>query len=176
MRQPASGNPSSTAVDREWTFKMTADTQFYLDDFQVGQRFTTASHQLTAEAIIKFASEFDPQPFHTDPEAAKDTFFGSLVASGWHTAAVSMRLMVQTGIPIAGGWIGAGGTIEWPRPVHPGDTLRVEIEVTEVRVSKSRPNRGMVAIRGTTRNQRGETVEVVTAKLIVFRRLPTANR
>lgn len=149
---------------------MKGENQFYLDDFQVGQRFTTGSHQLDEQQIVSFAREFDPQPFHTDPVAALDTFFGGLVASGWHTAAVSMRLMVQTGIPIAGGWIGAGGTIDWLRPVRPGDTLQVEIDVTEVRVSKSRPTRGMVHIRGTTRNQRDEDVQVLTAKLVVPRR------
>ncbi len=115
----------------------------------------------------RLCANFDPQPFHTDPEAAKHSLFGSLVASGWHTAAISMRLMVESGLPIAGGLIGAGGSIDWPRPTRPGDILQVEIEVVEVRPSRSRPDRGLVTIRSQTRNQRGEIVQILTAKLVV---------
>jgi len=111
----------------------------YLEDIFVGQRFVTGSHTLTAEAIKAYARDFDPQPFHTDEEAAKDTFFKGLAASGWHTAAITMRLQIESGPPVAGGMIGAGGEISWRRPTRPGDELHVESEVKEVTPSKSRP-------------------------------------
>ena len=99
--------------------------RLYLDDLHVGQRFTSATHRMTAEAIKQFAAQFDPQPFHLDEEAAAASMFGGLAASGWHTAAVTMRLLVEGGAPIAGGVIGAGGEIAWPRPTRPGDELQV---------------------------------------------------
>ena len=102
--------------------------ELYLEDFAVGQRFISATHQLDAEQIKAFATRFDPQPFHTDDVAAQDSFFKGLAASGWHTAAITMSLLVKSGMPIAGGLIGAGGEIEWPRPTRPGDTLTVESE------------------------------------------------
>ena len=142
----------------------------YLDDMQVGQRFTSGTYLLDEAQIIAFAKQFDPQPFHTDPEAAKGTFFDELVASGWHTAAITMKLMVETGLPIAGGIIGGGGEISWPRPTRPGSILHVESEVLELKQSKSRPDRGMAIIRNETKNQAGETVQVMTAKLVVPRR------
>ena len=142
----------------------------YLDDMQVGQRFISSTHLLDEAQIIAFAKQFDPQPFHTDPEAAKSTFFEGLVASGWHTAAITMKLMVETGLPIAGGIIGGGGEISWPRPTRPGSILHVESEVLELKQSKSRPDRGMAIIRNETKNQAGETVQVMTAKLVVPRR------
>jgi acyl dehydratase len=100
------------------------DQRLYLDDFHVGQRFTSATHVIDAAQIKAFARQFDPQPFHLDEEAAKGTLFGGLVASGWHTAAVTMRLQVESGLPIAGGIIGIGGEMSWPRPTRPGDVLR----------------------------------------------------
>lgn len=142
----------------------------YLDDLSVGQKFMSGTHRLEPDEIVRFASEFDPQPFHTDPEAAKATFFGGLAASGWHTAATTMRLLVDGGLPIAGGVIGAGGQIEWPRATRPGDTLSVESEVLEIVPSRSRPDRGMVTMRSETRNQDGDVVQVFTSKVIVFRR------
>ena len=144
--------------------------RLYLDDIKVGQRFSTGSHAIDEAQIIAFASQFDPQPFHTDPEAAKGTFFKGLVASGWHTAAITMRLLVTSGIPLAGGIIGAGGTVKWPNATRPGDVLTVYGEVTEVRPSQSRPERGTIAISAETRNQRGEVVQAFTATLIVPRR------
>jgi acyl dehydratase len=146
------------------------EERYYLDDLQVGQRFTSAAHALDAEQITRFAKEFDPQPFHLDDEAAKGTLFAGLAASGWHTAAITMRLLVDGGAPIAGGVVGAGGEIGWPRPTRPGDILQVESEVLEVTPSRSRPDRGMVTLRSETRNQRGEVVQVLTAKLVVPRR------
>jgi acyl dehydratase len=143
----------------------------YFDDLKVGQRFTSASHLLDAEQIINFAKEFDPQPFHTDPIAAKDTFFHELVASGWHTAAITMRLMVESGIHVSGGLIGAGCEVSWPMPTRPGSILHVEIVVIDLRPSRSRPDRGMATIRSETRNQFGETVQVLVAKVVVPRRV-----
>jgi acyl dehydratase len=113
---------------------------------------------------------FDPQPFHTDREAGKETVFGGLAASGWHTAAITMRLQVDGGLPIAGGLVGLGGEVAWPTPTRPGDVLRVESEVVEVVPSSSRPERGTVTVRSETRNQRGEVVQRTTAKLLVPRR------
>src|SRR5919108_332481 len=125
----------------------------------------------TPNAEIKaFASQFDPQPFHLDDEIAKTTMFGGLIASGWHTAAITMRLLVGGGAPLAGGIICAGGEISWPRPTHPGDMLRVESEVLEVKPSRSRPDSGIVIVRSETRNHRDEIVQILTAKLVVPRR------
>ncbi len=150
------------------------DTQgyLYLDDLRVGQRFSSGTQQITAAEITEFAARFDPQPFHLDEAAARDSLFGGLAASGWHTASISMRLNVAGGLPIAGGIIGGGAQIEWPKPTRPGDILRVENEVIEVRPSQSRPDRGMVTVRGETRNQREEVVQILTAKLVVPRRPP----
>ena len=142
----------------------------YLEDIFVGQRFVTGTQTLTAEAIKNFARDYDPQPFHTDEAAAKDTFFGGLAASGWHTAAVTMRLQIDSGPPIAGGMIGAGGELSWPRATRPGDILHVESEVMEVTPSKSKPERGFVTLKSETKNQRGEVVQLFIVKLLVWRR------
>lgn len=141
----------------------------YLEDLSVGQTFTSATHLLDAEQIVKFASEFDPQFFHTDEEAAKDSFFGGLAASGWHVASLTMRLLVGM-FPAGGGMIGAGVEISWPQPTRPGDVLQVFTEVTEIRPSRSKPDRGMVTLRNETRNQNGEVLQVLTSKQLVFRR------
>lgn len=142
----------------------------YLDDLHVGQRFSSASHAIDEAQIKAFARQFDPQPFHLDDEAAKSTLFGGLAASGWHTAAITMRLLVKTGLPLANGIIGSGGEIGWPRPTRPGDVLSVVSEIEEVIPSRSRPDRGMIRIRSETRNQRDEVVQVLMARLVVFRR------
>ncbi len=142
----------------------------YLDDLHVGQRFTSAAQAIDAEQIKAFARQFDPQPFHLDEHAAKETFFGGLAASGWHVAAVTMKLLVTGGAPIAGGVIGAGGEFAWPKPTRPGDVLQVTSEVLEITPSRSRPNRGMVTMSSETRNQHGDVVQVLTAKLVVPRR------
>ena len=125
---------------------------------------------MDAAQIRTFAREFDPQPFHLDEGAAERSLFAGLVASGWHTAAVTMRLLVEGGAPIAGGIIGVGGEIEWPKPTRAGDTLQVHCEVMSIVPSRSRPDRGIVTIRSETRNQRGETVQVFVGKLMVPRR------
>ena len=144
--------------------------RLFLDDLAVGQKFVSGRHALTADEITAFAASFDPQPFHLDDDAARSTLFAGLAASGWHTAAVTMRLLVGGGAPLAGGIIGAGGEIEWPRPTRPGDVLQVESEVLDIVPSRSKPDRGMVRLRSETRNQNGETVQVLTARLIVPRR------
>ncbi|HEY9086039.1 MAG TPA: MaoC family dehydratase [Candidatus Tyrphobacter sp.] len=142
----------------------------YLEDIDVGQRFTTASHAIDEAQIKAFAAQFDPQPFHLDADAAKNSLFGGLVASGWHTAAITMKLLVTSGARLANGTIGAGGEISWPGPTRPGDVLRVESEVLEVTPSRSKPDRGIVTMRSETRNQRDEVVQVLTAKLVIPRR------
>jgi acyl dehydratase len=151
------------------------NVRYYLEDLSVGQRFTSGSRAIDAEQIKAFAREFDPQPFHLDDEAAKRTLFGGLAASGWHTMAITMRLMVDSGLPLAGGILGAGGEINWPKPTRPGDTLHVVSTVEEVTPSRSRPERGMVRVRSETRNQHDEVVQVLIAKLVVPRRVPAAS-
>lgn len=144
--------------------------ELYLEDFAVGQRFTSASHTVDADQIKDFASRFDPQPFHLDEAAAQASFFQGLAASGWHTAAITMSLLVKSGMPIAGGLIGAGGEITWPRPVRAGDTLHVESEVLAVTPSRSRSERGMILLRSETKNQRGEAVQILTSKMLVWKK------
>jgi acyl dehydratase len=123
------------------------------------------------EAQIKeFAAQFDPQPFHLDGEAAKATLFGGLAASGWHTAAITMKLLVESGLPLSGGIIGSGGEISWPKPARPDDTLTVFSEIEDVIPSRSRPDRGMIRVRSETRNQHGQIVQILVAKLVVPRR------
>lgn len=143
---------------------------FYLDDLEVGQRFTSGSLTVTEAEIKAFAAQFDPQPFHLDRRAAEESVFGELVASGWHTASLSMRLLVEGELRIAGGLIGMSGEISWPRPTRPGDVLSVETEVLEVVPSKSRPDRGIATVRSTTLNQHGEPVQIATFKLMIPRR------
>lgn len=141
----------------------------YLDDLFIGQTFETGSQTLDAEHIKAFAAEFDPQPFHLDEEAAQASLFGGLAASGWNVAAVTMRLMVEAQT-IAGGLIGAGVEIKWPRPTRPGDTLRVISEVVEITPSRSRPDRGMVLMRSNTFNQSDEIVQTMMSRMVVPRR------
>ncbi len=142
----------------------------YLDDLRVGHRFASGEYRLDEQQILEFARQFDPQPFHLDPEAAKQTLFKGLVASGWHTAAISMRLLVQA-LPIAGGIVGAGGEIVWPRPTRPGDTLHVESEIVDLKPSRSHTGSGMATLRSETHNQHGEIVQVLTAKLVIARKV-----
>jgi len=144
-------------------------TTVYLDDLTVGQTFVSAEHQLDVEQVVAFARQFDPQPFHLDDAAAKQTFFKGLVASGWHTAAITMKLLVSGGAPIAGGVIGAGVEIEWPRPTQPNDRLHAESEIIDIRPSRSKPDRGLVMLRTTTINQNGDAVQVLTSRLVVPR-------
>jgi acyl dehydratase len=143
----------------------------FFEDFAVGQRFRSGSIEVTAERIKSFGAEFDPQPFHVDEEAAEQTFFAGLAASGWHTAAIVMRLIVESDLHPAGGTIGGGvEDLRWPRATRPGDVLHVEGEVLEVRASRSRPDLGIVKIRATALNQNGEPVQISTPVLMVKRR------
>jgi acyl dehydratase len=145
----------------------------YLEDFAVGQTFGSGRLRITEPQIKAFAAEFDPQPFHLDEAAAQQTFFQGLAASGWHTAAVTMRLLVESELKPVGGVIGAGfEEFRWPKPVRPGDELHIESEVLDVRPSRSRPNQGLVKLRTRTLNQNNETVQVQIANLVVPRRPP----
>jgi len=144
--------------------------QLYLDDLHVGQRFTSESYLMEAARIKEFAAEFDPQPFHLDQVAAEASVFRGLAASGWHTAAVAMRLLVAGGLPFANGIVGLGGDIAWPKPTRPGDTLQVESEIIEITPSRSKPQQGIVTVRSTMFNQDREAVYLLTAKLLVLRR------
>ncbi len=147
-------------------------TDLYLDDLQPGQKFRgKTATVIDSEAIKAFARQFDPQPFHLDEAAARTTLFAGLVASGWHTMALTMRLLVDGGPPIAGGIIGGGvDELRWPKPVRPGDRLRIESEVMEVRPSRSRPEQGLVKLKTTTLNQNDEAVLMFIGNLIVPRR------
>ena len=142
----------------------------YLDDLAVGRKYATGMVTVSVEGSRAFAAEFDPQPFHLDEAAARASVFGRLAASGWYTASLTMRLLVDGELDIAGGLIGMGAEIQWPRPVFPGDTLRVESEVLDVRVSESKPDRGIVTVRNQTLNQHGEPVQVAVVKMLVPRR------
>ncbi|HEY3517666.1 MAG TPA: MaoC family dehydratase [Gammaproteobacteria bacterium] len=142
----------------------------YLDDLAVGRKFATGTVTLTLEGCKAFAAEFDPQPFHLDEAAARQSVFGRIAASGWYTASLTMRLLVDGEMTIAGGLIGLGGDITWPRPTYPGDTLRVETEVLAIRVSESKPDRGVVTARNQTLNQRGEPVQIAVVRMLVPRR------
>ena len=149
----------------------------YLEDFAVGQKFGSATLRVEEEQVKRFAAEFDPQPFHLDEAAARATLFGGLAASGWHTAAMTMKLLVASDLKPAGGIIGAGfDEFRWPTPVRPGDELRVESEILEVRPSKSRPDIGVVKVRTTTYNQKGEAVQVNVGNLMVPRRNAGSGR
>ncbi len=145
-------------------------TALYLEDLHVGQRFTSGLYHMDESGIKAFAAEFDPQPFHLDEAAAQTSIFRGLSASGWHTAAVAMRLLVTGGLPLAIGIIGLDGELAWPKPTRPGDTLRMESEILEILPSRSKPNQGVVKVRSTALNQHGEPVYVFTAKVLVFKR------
>jgi acyl dehydratase len=144
----------------------------YFEDFVVGQVHKPSGRvRVEKDEIIAFAKQFDPQPFHLDEEAARKSIFGRLVASGWHTAALTMRLIAGSEYRAATGTIGLGFEgLRWPIPVHPGDELRIESEVLEMRTSKSRPDRGLLKIRTRTFNQDGEVVQELIANAMVPRR------
>ena len=145
----------------------------YFEDLKLGDTFGTPEHTVTAEEIVAFARQYDPQSFHTDAVAAKASLFGQLVASGWHTAAISMSLMVRGEMKLDGGVIGRGvDQLRWPRPTLPGDTLRVEMTVREIDPEPSRTGRGRVKLSCRTLNQNGDPVQEMTARLLVQRRGP----
>jgi acyl dehydratase len=148
-------------------------SELFLEDLHVGDRFGSDTIEVTRDDIIAFARDFDPQPFHLDAGAAEQSVFQDLVASGWHTAAMSMKLFVTGGLKLAGGSVGLGvDELRWPRPVRPGDTLSLETEILDVRSSKSKPDRGIIRIRNVTTNQGGEVVQTFMAFVLVRRRPP----
>ena len=159
MTQPTASHASTTT-----------QPPIYLEDLTVGDQFTSGEHAMDEAQITSFAAQFDPQPFHLDDAAARDTLFGGLAASGWHTAAVTMRLQVTSGLPIAGGIIGAGGELTWPRPTRPTDGLHVVGGVVQIQPSKSKPDRGMVTVRSETRNQHGDVLQLTIVRIVVPRR------
>jgi acyl dehydratase len=143
----------------------------YLEDLHIGDRFESDICQVTVEGIVEFARDFDPQPFHLDAKAAEESVFKGLAASGWHTAAMTMKLFVTGGLKLAGGSVGLGvDELQWPRPVRPGDMLRLQSEILDVRPSRSKPDRGIIRIRNVTTNQRGEVVQTFLASVLVRRR------
>lgn len=143
--------------------------KLYLDDLYVGQSWVSAPHTIDAEQIKTFAAEFDPQPFHLSEEGAAGTLFGSLAASGWHTAAITMRLLVES-VPLAEGLIGAELQLAWPKPTRPGMTIQVFSEIVDIKPSRSKPNMAFVTMRNETRDQDGEPLQVFEVKMPVFKR------
>ncbi|MGE8706197.1 MAG: MaoC family dehydratase [Achromobacter sp.] len=141
----------------------------YLEDLSVGDVFVSKTHALDAAQIIAFASQFDPQPFHLDPDAARDTLFQGLAASGWHTAALTMKLLVES-FPVARGVIGAGAEVIWPQPTRPDDVVKVTSTVLSITPSRSKPDRAIVVVESVTSNQRDEALQKLTSKVVVFRR------
>lgn len=141
----------------------------YLEDLHVGQRFESRPHCIDAEQIKKFAAEFDPQPFHLDETAAARSLFGGLAASGWHTAALTMRMLVES-VPLADGLVGAELELAWPKPTRPGDTLQVFSEIVDIRPSRSKPNMAIVTMRNETRDQEGDVLQTFKVKMPVFKR------
>jgi len=152
------------------TMLYTPISRLYLEDLRVGQRFASEPHTLDADQIKAFAAEFDPQPFHLDEEAAKDSLFGGLAASGWHTAALTMRMLVEA-MPLADGLVGAELQLAWPKPTRPGMTLQVFSEIVEIKPSRSKPDMAMVTARNETRDQDGDVLQVFTVKMPVFKRV-----
>ena len=140
----------------------------YLEDISVGERFLSDAHGVTEEEIIAFAKQFDPQPFHLDREAASASVFGGLSASGWHTAALAMRLFMTGPVQFAGGAIGLGvDELRWPTAVRPNDTIQLETEILETRLSRSKSGYGIVRVRNIARNQKGEVVLSYSANALV---------
>src|SRR5437588_3325733 len=151
-------------------------SQRYFEDLKAGDRFKSGTYKVTEEQIVSFAREFDPQPFHLDPAVARQTMFKGLIASGWHTAAITMRLFVQT-LNFAEGAIGLGvDELRWPNAVRPGDVLQVETEIVDLRESRSKPSHGIVRIRNVTTNQRSEVVQTMFASALVLRRSDRITR
>jgi acyl dehydratase/ribonuclease HI len=169
--KPAYGTASANDASPAPAKTVAPANGLYLEDLHVGQRFTSGTYRMDESRIKAFAEEFDPQAFHLDDAAARNTVFRGLAASGWHTAAVTMRLMVKGGLPFASGLVGLGVQAEWPRPTRPGDALHVDCEILEITPSRSKPNQGVVTVRCVTVNQNGEPVQNLTTKVLVFKRV-----
>ena len=144
--------------------------QLYLEDLHVGQSWVSEPHTIDAEQIKRFAADYDPQPFHLDEAAANNSLFKGLAASGWHTAALTMRMLVES-VPLAEGLVGAELELAWPKPTRPGMTLRVFSEIAEIWPSRSKPDMAIVTMRNETRDQDGEVLQLFTVKMPVFKRV-----
>jgi len=144
--------------------------KLYLDDVEVGAEFVSDEVTITEEDIIAFARQFDPQPFHLDPDAARDSFFRGLAASGWHTAAITMRLLVTGGPDIAGGIIGAGGQLAWPTPTRAGDRLHVRAVIQSVSASRTDPSRGSAVLKIETLTRDDEVRQIFEVRILLFAR------
>ncbi|MHC8381412.1 MaoC family dehydratase [Pseudomonas sp. LB3P14] len=142
--------------------------KLYLDDLSLGQVFESDTVRVERAAMLAFAQAFDPQPFHLDPEAASLSLFGALAASGWHTAALTMKLLVAS-VPLADGIIGLGIELSWPTPTYPDDLLRLQCTVQAIEPSSSKPDRGVLTLFMETLNQNDKVVQRATGKLLVFR-------
>ena len=147
-----------------------AKEKLYLEDLYSGQRFLSGPYEMTEKRMKEFAAEFDPQPFHLDDGAGQQSVFKGLAASGWHTAAATMRMLVESDLALSEGIVGVGGEISWPRPTRAGDVLRIESEVLEITPSRSKPMQGIARIRTTTLNQRDEVAQLFTSAVVVFRK------
>src|SRR5207302_3174156 len=159
-----------------WASRSTRMKEHYFDDLKAGDRFKSEPLDVTEKQVIEFAHKFDPQMFHLNRKAAERTLFKGLIASGWHTAAITMRLFVQT-LNFAAGAIGLGvDELRWPNAVRPGDLLTVETEIVDLRESRSKPSHGIVRIRNVTTNQRGEVVQTMFASALVLRRSDRITR
>ena len=143
--------------------------RLYLEDLRVGQSWVSEPRTVDAEQIKRFAAQYDPQPFHLDEEAAKDSLFKGLAASGWHTAALTMRMLVDT-VPLADGLVGAELELAWPKPTRPGMALQLFSEIADIRPSRSKPDMAIVTMRNETRDQDGEVLQLFTVKMPVFKR------
>ena len=149
-----------------------ARPRLYFEDLMVGSQHPCGDILVTDTEALAFAARYDPQPFHLDAEAGRRSVFGGLAASGWLTAALTMRLMVTGGLDLGDGAVGLGiDSLQWPRPVFPGDTLSVVVEALALRTSASRPTFGVAKFRTTTTNQRGEVVQLMTSNVLVPRRV-----
>lgn len=148
---------------------MASNPVLYLEDLAVGDEFHSGEHRLDETQIIEYSRQYDPQPFHIDPVAAEESFFGGLAASGWHIASITMRLIVDS-VRFGNGVIGAGGEISWPHPTRPGDVLRVVSTITEITPSRSRPDRGIVTLECLTLNQHDQVRQRLLPQLMVQRR------
>jgi acyl dehydratase len=147
----------------------------YMDDLKVGQKFTSGPLDVTADDIMAYAKKYDPQDFHTDPARAKNTVFGELIASGWHTASLTMRLIIEASPPMKGGMIGRSvERMSWLKPVKPGDKLFFEGEILDLRASNSNPERGIMRVKNTTFNQNHEPVLEMETVVFVPRRPKSA--
>ncbi|MEZ2721126.1 MaoC family dehydratase [Paenalcaligenes hominis] len=146
-----------------------AATKRYLEELTEGDRYKSGSHVLDAEQIISYAKQFDPQVFHTDPVLAQQSFFNGLAASGWHTAAITMKLLVES-IPFAGGLVGAGCEVTWPQATRPSDQLHVESEIISITPSRTKKDRGIVLLESLTKNQHGDIVQRMLSKVVVRRK------